>query len=155
MEPECYKHLPLVRILSQINPVHAPTLHHLKINLTFTLSSTPVSSTRSLCFRFHHQKPICLYYPPHTYYMSNQSHYSRCNHLNNICYRSFNSTSCSSLHSPVTSSLLGPNILLTTLFSNNLSLRSSLNVSDQISHRYKITVKIRVLHILIFKFLNS
>jgi len=30
---------------------------------------------------------------------------------------------CSFLHSPVTSSLLGPNILLSTLFSNTLSLR--------------------------------
>jgi hypothetical protein len=29
---------------------------------------------------------------------------------------------CNFLHSPVTSSLLGPNILLSTLFSNTLSL---------------------------------
>jgi hypothetical protein len=42
-------------------------------------------------------------------------------------------------HSPVTSSLLGPNILLNTLFSNTLSLRSSLNVSDQVSHPYNTT----------------
>jgi hypothetical protein len=35
---------------------------------------------------------------------------------------------CSFLHSPVTSSF-GPNILLSTLFSNTLSLCSSLNVS--------------------------
>ena len=52
-------------------------------------------------------------------------------------YRSFSSLLCSFLHSPVTSSLLGPNILLNTLFSNTLSLRSSLNVSDQVSHPYK------------------
>jgi hypothetical protein len=39
-------------------------------------------------------------------------------------------------------SLLGPNILLNTLFSNTLSLRSSLNVSDQISHPYKTTGKV-------------
>jgi hypothetical protein len=38
------------------------------------------------------------------------------------------------LHSPVTSSLLGPNILPSTLFSDTLSLRSSLNVRDQVSH---------------------
>jgi hypothetical protein len=37
----------------------------------------------------------------------------------------------------VTSSLLGPNTLLNTLVSNTLSLRSSLNVSDQVSHPYK------------------
>jgi hypothetical protein len=48
---------------------------------------------------------------------------------------------------PVTSSLLGPNILLNTLFSNTLSLRSSLNVSDQVSHPYKTTGKIIVLHL--------
>jgi hypothetical protein len=52
-------------------------------------------------------------------------------------YRSFNSSLCSFLHSPVTSSLLGPNILLNTLFSNTLSLRSSLSVSDQVSQPYK------------------
>jgi hypothetical protein len=37
---------------------------------------------------------------------------------------------CNFLHSSVTSSLLGPNIFLTTLFSNTLSLCSSLNLKD-------------------------
>jgi hypothetical protein len=35
--------------------------------------------------------------------------------------------------------LLGPNILITTLFSNNLSLCSPLNVREQIPHQYKTT----------------
>ena len=48
-------------------------------------------------------------------------------------YRSLSSSLCNLLHSPVTSSLLGLNILLSTLFSNTLSLHSSLNVSDQVS----------------------
>jgi hypothetical protein len=51
---------------------------------------------------------------------------------------------------PIVSSLLGPNILL-----NTLSLHSSLNVSDQVSHPYKTIGKIIVLYILIFKFLDS
>ena len=51
-------------------------------------------------------------------------------------YKSFSSSLCSLLHSPVTSSLLGPNILLNTMFSNTLSFLSSRNVSDQVSHPY-------------------
>ena len=43
-------------------------------------------------------------------------------------YRSLISSVCSPLHSPVTSSFLVPNILLNTLFSNTLSLRSSFTV---------------------------
>jgi len=70
-------------------------------------------------------------------------------------YRSLNSSLCSYLRSPVTSSLLGQNILLSTLFSNTLSLCSSLNVSDQVSHPYKTAGNIIVLYILIFKFLDS
>jgi len=57
-------------------------------------------------------------------------------------YRSLSSSLCSFLHSPVTSALLDPNIPLNTLLSNTLSLRSSLNVSDQVSHPYKTTGKI-------------
>jgi hypothetical protein len=34
---------------------------------------------------------------------------------------------------------LAPDILLSTLFSKTLSLRSSLNLSDQVSHPYKTT----------------
>ena len=68
-------------------------------------------------------------------------------------YRPFSSSLCSFPHSPVTSSLLGPNILLTTPFSNTLSLHSSLDVSDQDSHPYKTQQgKFIILHILIFKF---
>ena len=57
-------------------------------------------------------------------------------------YRSLSSSLCSFLHSPVTLSLLGPNILL-----NTLSLRSSLSVSDQVSLPYKTRDKIIVLYI--------
>ena len=56
---------------------------------------------------------------------------------------------------PVTSSLLASNILLSTLFSNSLSLRSFLCASDQVSHPHKTTDKITVLYTLIFIFLDS
>jgi hypothetical protein len=52
------------------------------------------------------------------------------------------------------SSLFGPNIPLSTLFSNTLSLCSSLNVRDQVSHPYRTTGKIIALYILIFMFLD-
>ena len=47
-------------------------------------------------------------------------------------YRSLSSSSYIFLHSPVTSSLFDPSILLSTIFSNSLSLLYSLNVSDKI-----------------------
>ena len=68
-------------------------------------------------------------------------------------YRSGSSSLHSFLHSPVTLSPSGPNIL-STLFSHTLSLRSSLNDSGQFSHPYKED-KIIVLYILIFIFLDS
>jgi hypothetical protein len=45
-------------------------------------------------------------------------------------YRSFSPSLCSFLHSLVTLSLLGPNILLGTLFSNTLSLRSQITYNN-------------------------
>ena len=69
-------------------------------------------------------------------------------------YRSLSFSLCSFLHSPVTSSLLGPNILLSTLSSNSLSPHSSLNMSNQVSHPYR-TGKIIVLCTIIFMFLDS
>jgi hypothetical protein len=51
--------------------------------------------------------------------------------------------------------LLGPHILLSTLFSKTLSLYSSFSVSDQVSHPYKTTGKIIVLYILTFTLQDS
>ena len=65
-------------------------------------------------------------------------------------YRSLSSSLCSFLHSPVISSLLYPNIFFRTLFSNTLSVCSSLSVSDQVSHPYKTAGKIIILYVVIF-----
>jgi hypothetical protein len=56
-------------------------------------------------------------------------------------YKLWSSPLCNVLHGPVTSSLLGPNILLSTLFSNTPSLCSFLNVRHQVSHPYKTTIE--------------
>jgi hypothetical protein len=59
------------------------------------------------------------------------------------------------LHPPVTPSLFGRNILLSTLFSNTLSLCSSLNVRDHVSHPYRSRGKIIVFYVLTFTFIDS
>jgi hypothetical protein len=69
-------------------------------------------------------------------------------------YKSGSFSLCCFLHSPVTSSLFSQNIL-STLFSNTLSLCSSLNARDKVSHPYRTTDKIIVLYILIIKFFDS
>ena len=52
-------------------------------------------------------------------------------------YKSLSSSLCSFLHSLVTSSLLGPNILLSAIFSNTVGLLFPLSVRDQVSHTYE------------------
>jgi hypothetical protein len=56
-------------------------------------------------------------------------------------YKLWGSSLCSFLQPFITSSLFGPNIPLNTLFSNILSLCSSLNVRDYVSHPHKTTGK--------------
>jgi hypothetical protein len=70
-------------------------------------------------------------------------------------YKSWSSSLCNFLYSPVTSSYFGLNILLSTLLSNTLSLCSFLNARDQISHPYISTGKIIVLYIPIVTFSDN
>ena len=135
----------LVPILSQMNPMHTCLTSRIFIDI---LPSTRGSSVWSLSFMFPHQNSICISPLPHTRYMHRPSHSSRFDHPNNIWWavQIIKLSLCSFLHSPVTSSILDPNILLNTLFSNPLSLRSSLSVSGQVSHPYKTTGKIIVLY---------
>ena len=140
---------PPVPILSQINPFHVP--HHTSWRFILILSSHLRLGLPSGLFPSGFPTKS-LYTPllsPHTCYMPRPSQSSRFYHPNNIWWVveiiGRISSSCSFLHYCVTSPLLGPNILLNTLFSNTLSLSSSLNGSDQVSHPYKTTGKIIVL----------
>jgi len=125
---------PSVPILSQINPAHASTSHFLDIPFNSTLHILlgfpsglfpPQVSAPKSCLPVPHSATC----PAHPILLD-----AITRKLFSEEYRSYRYSLRSLLHSPVTSSLLGPNILLSTIFSNTLSLGFSLNVSDQVPH---------------------
>jgi len=139
-------------------PILRTPSYFMRIHFNTILLSTPRSS-KIHCFLSHPHRnplqafpvsPICATWPAHLI----------CLYLFTriICGkegRSCRLSLCSLLHYPVTSSLWGPNISLSTLFSSTLSLCPSLNVKDQVLHLHKKRGKITVLYtfspIFIFK----
>ena len=104
----------------------------------------------AVSLRCSHQNPVYTSLLPHTCYMPHPSHSSH--FITWIIfgeqYQSLNSSFCNYLHSPVTSSLLYPNILFSTVFSNTLSLHFSLTVSHHVSHLHSsLTVSHHVSHL--------
>jgi len=101
----------LVPILSHMKPVHTFPPHFPQIHSDITLSSIPRFSKWSLPFRFRF---ICISHLSRTCCMSRLSHLSWLGHRNIIQWRAqvMKFSICSLLQPPVTSSILGPNILL-------------------------------------------
>ena len=129
-----------------------PPSHFLKIHLNIIVPSMPGSSRWSLSLRFRHQNPVYTSPLPHTCYVLR--HIILLDLITQKIfgeeYRSLSSSLCSFLHS-----LLGPNILLSTLFSNTLGLHSFLSVSDRVSRPYKTRGKLIFVYIVIFLYLDS
>jgi len=116
-------------ILNQINPIHILTSYYCKIHFniiptsmprsskSFYPTSVPTTTLYALLFLF----AICATCPTHltlffiTWIIPDNQYRSRCSSL------------CSLLQSSLISSLLGPIIFLSTLFSYTLGLCSSLN----------------------------
>jgi hypothetical protein len=111
-------------------PIH---LHFGLPSGSFPLASLPITYT-------------CSPSPPFTPYALPTSSFSTCIIILGEEYKSRSSLLCSFYHHPVTSSLFSRNILLSTLYSNTLSLCSSLNVRDHVSHPCRTPGKIIALY---------
>ena len=101
---------PLVPILSQLDPVHTSTSHFLKIPSGLSPQVSPPKTRIRLSF-----PPYALHAQPTSFSIF----FTRI--ILGKEYRLLSSSFCGFLHSLVTSSLLGPNILLKTLFSKHSS----------------------------------
>ena len=134
MEPEsslqCSKHLPLVPVLSQINPVHTLFLSYFVRSIQCGLFLSGFLTKVSYAFLFSpHVLPVPSppVWLPEYYLVMTENHETP---LYAVLF------SFLLLHP----SLLGPNSFLDILFSNSLIVCSSFNVKDQLSHPYKTAV---------------
>jgi hypothetical protein len=119
-----------------------PLSHFLKIHLNIILPLTPRFPKWTLSLVFPHLNPLCT---SPVIRATCPTHLILLDLIPPIYdeeYRSLSSSLCSYLHSHLISSLLSPTILLCSLFSDTISSRSSLKLSDQVSHPSKQQAKL-------------
>lgn len=137
---------PIITTLIQRNPAHALPNECSKIHINIILPSMPKA------FKW----PLSSVFPTETWYappLSSVSatcptHLTLLNMITQIFgrqHKSFSSSTCSFLQSPVNSCLLCSNIFHSTIFLNTFSLCSSIKVRDQVLHSYEATGQITVL----------
>jgi hypothetical protein len=138
MQPECS--LPFSQQLTTC-PCPEPNksgpclpIYLFAIRFNITLPSTTISSKCTSVFRFPRQNPAYISLRTHTCHMPYLLTFLDC--IARILFSkevtSWSSSLCSVLQSPITSSLLPPSTSLSTLFSNTLSLPSSLSVWEYV-----------------------
>ena len=102
------------------------TFHH---NTRITSATDASPHHKLLQYTSPHQKPVSTYTQSHTFYMPRSSHSFYFDHPNNFCL---------GIHIIKASNyVVFSTSLLSSLFSNNLSLYSFLNVRNQVSHPNK------------------
>ena len=142
---------PPVPILSQLDPVHTPTSYFLKIILILFSHLRPELPSGLFPLGFTTKTLYTPLSPPTRAtcpaYLIVLDMITRT--ILGEKYRSVSSSLYSFLHSPVTSSRIASNILLSTLFSNSPNLRSSLSVSDVLTSKNTKDKHERPKHILL------
>jgi len=122
--------------LIQSTPLHPTFYRHIFFHLRLGITTGLFPSSPLL------QNPVCICFPQ-TCHTPFPSHYpSFITPLKRGEEQKIRSFSlCNFLQLTVTSSIFDPNIFLSTLHSNTLSLQCTVNRGNQDSSQYKITVK--------------
>ena len=132
---------PRQQLLGQNTSISHLFVYCLSCNII--LPSMSSSSKWSFSLSSPHQRPVCT--SPVTIYATTPAHpiliFLITWTIFTEMYRSYISTLYSLLLTPVTSFFIGPNLVLSSLFSNDLSLRSHFHKSVQVSHPHTHTIR--------------